>query len=100
MALKVAQDYKYVGDDYWKWWAWIDGPARELDRIESVTYNLHPSFPNPIRKIDSRRTKFRLETAGWGVFTLYATVIRKDGSTERLKHELKLSYPDGRVTRA
>jgi transcription initiation factor IIF auxiliary subunit len=100
MALKIAQSYEYVGDDYWKWSTWIEGPARELDQVESVTYNLHPTFRNPVRKIDSRKNKFRLDTAGWGVFMLFATVSRKDGSTERLKHYLELRYPDGKLTKA
>jgi transcription initiation factor IIF auxiliary subunit len=98
MACKIAQDYKYVGDDYWKWSAWIEGPDKELDQIESVTYNLHPTFPNPVRKIDSREDKFRLKSAGWGVFTLYASVLRKDGSTQKLKHQLELNYPDAKLT--
>ena len=91
MPLKIAQDYKYVGDDYWKWWVWIEGPTSELDQVESVTYNLHPTFPNPVRTVNSREDKFRLKTAGWGTFTLYANVLRKGGSTERLKHQLE--YP-------
>lgn len=99
MALKIAQDYKYVGDDYWKWSVWLEGPAKELDQVESVTYNLHPTFRNPIRRIDSREDKFRLKTSGWGVFTLYGTLLLKNGSTERLKHNLELRYPDGKVTR-
>jgi transcription initiation factor IIF auxiliary subunit len=100
MALKIAQNYKYVEDDYWNWSAWIEGSDSELDQIESVTYNLHPTFPNPIRTIKSRKNKFLMETAGWGTFTLYAKVKRKNGSTQRLKHELELRYPDGKLTTA
>lgn len=100
MALRIKQDYKYVGDDYWKWSVWIEGPASDLDRVSSVTYSLHPTFPNPIRKISSRKNKFRLRTAGWGVFMLYATVLNKNGMTEKLKHQLELRYPDGKLTRA
>jgi len=100
MALKIAQDYKYVGDDYWKWSVWLDGPKRELDRVESVTYTLHPTFPKPVRTVDSRKNRFRLSTEGWGIFTLYAKVTNKDGSIERLKHPLELRYPDGKLTEA
>ena len=100
MALRIGQDYKYVGEDYWEWSVWIDGPKKELDRVESVTYTLHPTFPKPVRIVESREDRFRLSTAGWGVFTLYAKVEHKDGSTERLKHELELRYPDGKLTSA
>jgi len=100
MALKIAQDSKYVGDDYWKWSVWIEGSANELDQVESVTYNLHPTFPNPVRRVGSRENKFLLKSAGWGVFTLYASVLRKNGSTERLRHQLELPYPSNKLTRA
>jgi transcription initiation factor IIF auxiliary subunit len=94
MALKIAQDYKYLGDDYWHWSVWIEGPARERNQVKSVTYNLHPSFRNPVRRIDSRQDNFRLESAGWGAFTLYATILDKDDSTQRLQHDLVLRYPE------
>jgi transcription initiation factor IIF auxiliary subunit len=95
MALKIAQDSTYIGDDYWKWSVWIKGPAKELDQVESVTYNLHPTFRNPVRRVDSRENNFRLDTSGWGTFTLYATLLRTSGKTERLSHDLDLRYPDG-----
>jgi transcription initiation factor IIF auxiliary subunit len=100
VALKIAQDYKYVGQDYWKWSVWLEGPARELDRVASVTYTLHPTFIRPVRTIDSREHKFRLKTSGWGTFTIYAQVNRKDGSIRKLKHNLVLLYPDGTPTDA
>jgi transcription initiation factor IIF auxiliary subunit len=100
MALKIAQNDKYVGDDYWKWEAWLEGPSKELDQVKSVTYTLHPTFPNPVRTIESRDNKFKLKTAGWGTFTLYAKVLRKNGSTEKLKHDVELRYPSGETTTA
>jgi transcription initiation factor IIF auxiliary subunit len=98
VALKISQDYEYVDDDYWEWSVWLDGPDRELDKVESVTYTLHPTFPNPVREVHSRSDKFRLEAAGWGAFTIYAKISRKDGSTQRLQHALVLLYPDGTPT--
>src|SRR4051812_27706932 len=64
--LHIAQDYEYQGSDYWKWSVWIDGTDEELDKIESVEYTLHPTFPNPVRVVDGRATKFRLDSAGVG----------------------------------
>lgn len=98
MDLSISQHAEYAGDDYWKWSVWIDGPARELDQIESVTYTLHRTFPKPVRVVTSRENNFRLSTAGWGGFTIYAKVLRKDGSTESLKHTLTLYYPHGTST--
>ena len=94
MPLKIQQDYIYKGDDWWKWWIWIEGTGEELNSIDYVIYKLHKTFPNPVRKISDRKTKFRLETGGWGVFRIYAKVYHKDKSESNLEHDLKLYYPD------
>jgi transcription initiation factor IIF auxiliary subunit len=99
--LRLQQSAEYEGDDAWSWAVWIEGPEQELDRIDYVEYTLHPTFPKPVRRIGDRSTRFKLETGGWGTFTIYATVMHKDGSTgPRLEHELELSYPDGHATTA
>ena len=97
MALRIQQHAKYRENDYWTWSVWIEGSEAELDSIAYVEYTLHPTFPQPVRQIKDRRTKFRLKTAGWGVFTIYATVVHKDGVATQLKHHLELRYPDGAV---
>jgi transcription initiation factor IIF auxiliary subunit len=98
--MNIAQDFRYKGEDYWEWAVWIDGTDEELDRIDHVKYILHPTFPKPIRIVNNRATKFRLETAGWGVFTIHAKVIMKDGEVEPLTHDLELRYNDGTPTTA
>ncbi len=60
-----------------------------------MEYTLHPTFPNPVRTVRDRTTKFRLDTRGWGVFTIYVKVVAKDGSAVMLSHALELRYPDG-----
>lgn len=96
--MKIEQDFRYKGDDYWKWWVWIDGADEELDSIAFVTYILHHTFPKPIRKVTDRESKFRLETSGWGVFTIHAKVQMKDGEEEHLTHDLILRYDNGTPT--
>ena len=54
MSVNIAQDFEYQGDDWWKWWVWIDGPKEELDQIDHVVYTLHPTFPNPVRIVRDR----------------------------------------------
>ena len=98
MAIRIAQDFKYQGDDWWKWWVWVEGNEEELGEIDYVVYKLHPTFPSPVRKIADRSTKFRLETAGWGTFQLYAKVVLKDTSVVNLEHYLELEYPDDEGT--
>lgn len=100
MSLTIAQDFNYRGEDWWEWSVWIDGPEQELDEVKSVEYTLHPSFSNPVRTIADRSSKFRLKTAGWGVFTIYAKAAHKNGGETLLEHDLELLYPDGTATMA
>lgn len=95
-SLKIEQSEKYEGDDWWSWSVWIEGPKRDLDAVESVEYTLHHTFRDPVRTIKTRQNGFKLSTGGWGVFPIYARASRKDGSIVRLKHQLTLTYPDGR----
>ncbi len=93
MSVSIMQETRYRGNDWWQWSIWLDGPEAELDRIDHVVYTLHPSFPTPAHRIENRATCFRLDSAGWGQFEIYANVVMKDGSHEPHKHWLKLEYP-------
>lgn len=92
---KIEQGFQYEGDDWWGWWIWIEGEKSELDQIDHVIYTLHPTFRNPVRKIRDRKTKFKLETEGWGTFVIYAKLVLKSREEIDLKHQLHLTYPDG-----
>lgn len=95
-SLKIAQSEKYEGDDWWSWSVWLDGPVPELDQVDFVEYTLHPTFRNPVRTVRTRNNQFKLNTEGWGVFPIYARVCKRDGTVLRLKHQLRLTYPDGK----
>jgi transcription initiation factor IIF auxiliary subunit len=97
MSLRVAQDQRYVEEDidWWEWSIWIEGPDEELDEVKEVTYKLHPTFKKPLRTIDDRASKFKLESEGWGVFPIRVKVELKNGVVIKLVHELQLFYPDG-----
>jgi transcription initiation factor IIF auxiliary subunit len=96
--MKIEQDFKYQGDHWWKWSVWIEASDDDLDGVDHVVYILHPSFPNPIRTVKDRASKFRLEMAGWGVFDVHAKVVSKNGQATKLTHPLTLCYPDGTPT--
>lgn len=98
--LRIEQFEKYEGDDWWTWAVWVEGDAAALDQIDYVEWTLHPTFPEPIRMVRDRASKFRLETGGWGVFQITARAQLKDGQLVRLRHYLELHYPDGTETRA
>jgi transcription initiation factor IIF auxiliary subunit len=98
--MKIAQDFSYQGNDWWKWAVWIDGTNDELDHIDHIVYTLHPTFPTPVRTVNDRKSNFRLETAGWGEFRIYAKAVHKDGKETHFEHDLELAYPDGTRTTA
>jgi len=90
MTLKIAQSSTPKDDAFWRWSVWLEGPTVELDKVEEVTWRLHPSFPEPIQRVRSRNTQFKLSTGGWGEFEIHAEVLRDDGRKERLRHWLRL----------
>ncbi len=94
-SYKIEQGYRYEDDNWWSWWIWIEANESHLNQIEHVTYTLHPTFRNPVRKVTNRRNKFKLETEGWGTFAIYAKVQLKNGENVDLEHQLYLAYPDG-----
>lgn len=91
--LIVAQSQKYEGDQRWRWSLWIEGADEDLDRIQSVTYTLHPTFPEPIRTVTDRASKFQLRCSGWGIFRIAVTVRLKNGETIELEHHLQFAIP-------
>ena len=93
MNLFVAQNQKYEGDNWWKWSLWIDGSTEDLDQVASVTYTLHPTFPEPIRTVTDRPSKFQLRCSGWGIFRIPVNVRLKNGETIELAHQLQFGVP-------
>ena len=98
--MRIKQDSKMIDDDWWEWSVELDAPDEQLDKVKFVEYTLHETFPDPIRRITDRRTNFRLKTAGWGVFMIYAKVMFEDQTHIRLHHFLELIDKEGkRVTK-
>jgi TIR domain/YEATS family len=95
MTYRIGQDEHYLGHDRWKWSAWIDASPNELDQVKEVTWILHPTF-NPSRVvIRSRENNFRLDTSGWGTFSLRARIqLETQPDALVVSRMLKLTYPD------
>lgn len=67
-------DVRFPGLKIYRWDATIQGRDEALNAIESVTYRLHSSYPNPVQVITDRGTKFKLKELAWGSSTLNADV--------------------------
>ncbi|HWY88437.1 MAG TPA: pYEATS domain-containing protein, partial [Gemmataceae bacterium] len=78
MSITVQQKAVCKGNSWWKWSVWLAGSKDELDEIEAVEYILHATFVHPVRLITNRKTKFRLDSAGWGEFTIYLNIKHKN----------------------
>ncbi|KPV65060.1 MAG: YEATS family protein [Candidatus Bathyarchaeota archaeon BA1] len=92
-AKRVARRGNY---DWYEWRVFVDEDDTVLNKIEYVLYLLHPTFPNPIRIVHDKKSKFALESSGWGSFTMFITVRFKDGTEEEVRYFLDLSkkWPD------
>lgn len=86
---------KIRGSDYnwFKWHVFVDEPDNVLKNIDYVEYQLHPTFPGPIRNVggERRSSKFYLETEGYGGFTMNIIVRFIDGTEEEDKYFLDLT---------
>ncbi|MEM6767173.1 MAG: pYEATS domain-containing protein [Bacteroidota bacterium] len=92
-SLRLRNSWKYAGDKRWDWSVFLDDDGSgEMDRVVSVQYVLHPSFPNPRRLHTNKEEKFALSTNGWGVFMIRAFVLTEEGEKIRLEHYLHLDF--------
>jgi transcription initiation factor IIF auxiliary subunit len=75
-ALTVTNTSSYAGGGRWAWSVFVDADAETLRQIECVEYTLHPTFPNPVRRVcNQSKTGFALSTNGWGTFRLAVSSI-------------------------
>lgn len=86
--MEILQTSTRVSDDRWKWSLSLQASDEELDSIEKVIYNLHPTFPNPIIEKTNRGENFAIHTSGWGTFVVRVEVHYKDKRIEELRHRL------------
>ena len=83
---------KRFGDNQWRWTIFVKGPKKDIDGIKCVEYTLHPTFPNPVRKVCEHggpTQPFALTATGWGTFPVGIKILMKDGRNLELKHQLK-----------
>jgi transcription initiation factor IIF auxiliary subunit len=84
-----------VGGGRWDWSIFVNGTPEEIAKINCVVYHLHPTFPNPDRKVcnpgtDSSKA-FQLSSNGWGTFTVAVDLEETNGSINRILYPLTFS---------
>jgi peptidoglycan hydrolase-like protein with peptidoglycan-binding domain len=79
--------------DWFEWKVFMNEPDEKLDKVASVEYRLHETFPDPIRVVEDRSSRFAVESAGWGRFWIFITVYLKDGKETVTQYYLDLGKP-------
>lgn len=97
MNVRFANFARHVGHrgkyDWFKWVVFVDEEPEVLAEIEGVEYRLHETFPNPVRYVTNPEEQFALVSSGWGEFTIFATVLFKNGEEKTHTHKLDLGKP-------
>lgn len=99
----VKQESSLQEQGVWDWTMWIEPvDAAKLSEIESVTYGLHPAFPNPNRVIHDPENRFQLkmnsriaQNETWGRFDVRVTIVLSAGGREYHSAPLELERQDG-----
>ena len=79
---RPAQNARY------KVWLYLDGP--DLSYVRSVTFTLHPTFPDPVRTVvrTPSNPTCALEIWTWGLFTVRVDIEDKSGEHHIVQHKL------------
>lgn len=78
--------------EWFNWSIYIEtNPSDFIDKIESVTYHLHPSFRMTEINRPNRSDGFRLDSRGWGEFNIKLKINFKNGKSIDVNHWLSLS---------
>jgi transcription initiation factor IIF auxiliary subunit len=78
------------GDNFYDWCIFVDEDSTIINSIKSVEYTLHPTFPDPVRVIEDKSSRFALYGAGWGMFVIKIRITYEDGSTSLTSYLLQL----------
>jgi hypothetical protein len=88
---QIWRNQKY-GSPFYKVWLYLDGP--DLPYVQCVTYELHETFPEPIRKIvrTLANPNCRLAIWTWGIFEVKVVIQDRESNSYHVMH--KLNYGD------
>ena len=91
--VSLASNSHSLGNGKWQWTTFVKAAPDVLRRVVCVQYNLDPTFPEPSRLVCEHGLEnqaFRLTDTAWGDFSISATLIFSDRSTQKLALVVKL----------
>ncbi|UCD93374.1 MAG: hypothetical protein JSU69_06250 [Candidatus Zixiibacteriota bacterium] len=94
--ISAANTSRYVCNGKWDWTVYIQSTPEVINDVKHVKYQLHPTFPDPAREVDSlgdARYPFGLTCRGWGEFKIGVEVTFEDGHIQHLDHMLVFESP-------
>ena len=80
-------DPKQPGSYYWEIFLM---PKDALSQVDSVTYTLHETFPDPVRPVTDRESGFKLRSKGWGEFQVKVEIYLENREKLTKYHWLEL----------
>jgi transcription initiation factor IIF auxiliary subunit len=80
---------RHLNNRVWEWTVFIETDEETLSQIEYVEYILHPTFPEPVRRVFKKDNNFALTAKGWGTFEIKIRVVFKDRTERHLTHVLE-----------
>ena len=86
--------FSKTGREHYHLGVWVDGSERDLDQIDYVEYELHPTFTNRLRKSKNRKNNFSVTFWTWGMFDIEVRVHTHSGEAETFTHRLEYSLPE------
>lgn len=91
--ISVSNTARFIGNGRYDWTVFLVAAPAVLRSIASVEYTLHPTFPNPVRKVTNPSGGFALSASGWGEFNILVRITFKDGRVRSSQHWLSLQAP-------
>lgn len=88
IAIKNDYEPSKIKDGYYDWWVYLIAENNVMKQIESVTYTLHPTFPEPVVSVKDPKEGFRLNARGWGEFQIKVDIHLRNGETISKYHWL------------
>lgn len=90
------KQFKEKGKKHFHLGVWVDASERELDEIEFVEYELHPTFQKKKRSSRNRPNNFSITFWTWGMFNINVSIKLHSGEVVSIGYYLEYSLPSER----